>query len=195
MRQRLLVAGAIAAVVGLAMGAVAGAGPLSESSTSVLPSASCGPVFYKGSGSPQYLIATDLPLTSAQRAQTTAMQQAVQFVLERQFNFKAGRFTVGYQGCDDATAQTAAWDPAKCSSNARAYAADRQAPRGPRDLQLRLRQAHPSDPQSGSGRSGCDAQLGEHERRTDSQRAVEQPRRAEDLLPDGREELRAGGGV
>ena len=83
-------------------------------------------MFYKGSGSPQYLIATDLPLTSAQRAQTTAMQQAVQFVLEKQFNFKAGRFTVGYQGCDDATAQTAAWDPAKCSSNARAYAADRQ---------------------------------------------------------------------
>ena len=28
-----------------------------------LPSSSCGPVFYKGSGKPQYIIATDLPLS------------------------------------------------------------------------------------------------------------------------------------
>ncbi len=126
MRRRLLVVSAIAAVVGLAFGAVAGAGPLSKSSTSVLPSSSCGPVFYKGSGSPQFLIATDLPLSSSQRAQTVAMQQAVQFVLEKQYNFKAGSYTIGYQACDDATAQTGAWDPAKCSSNARAYAAERK---------------------------------------------------------------------
>jgi branched-chain amino acid transport system substrate-binding protein len=106
-------------------GAVAFAGPLSGSKASVLPSSSCGPVFYKGSGSPQYLIATDLPLQGAGRAQLLAMQQAVQFVLEKQFNFKAGNFTIGYQGCDDSTAQTGAWDPAKCSSNARAYAADK----------------------------------------------------------------------
>ena len=125
MRKRLMVASAIAAVVGLAVGAVAGAGPHSESSASVLPSSSCGPVFYKGSGSPQYLIATDLPLQGAGRAQLLAMQQAVQFVLEKQYKFKAGKFTVGYQGCDDSTAQTGAWDPAKCSSNARAYAAER----------------------------------------------------------------------
>jgi branched-chain amino acid transport system substrate-binding protein len=121
-----LVAAAVAAVAGLTVGgAVAFAGPLSGSKASVLPSSSCGPVFYKGSGSPQYLIATDLPLQGAGRAQLLAMQQAVQFVLEKQFNFKAGNFTIGYQGCDDSTAQTGAWDPAKCSSNARAYAADK----------------------------------------------------------------------
>ena len=125
MRKRLMVAGAIAALVGLAVGAVAAAGPLSESGTSVLPSSSCGPLFYKGSGSPQYIIATDLPLQGAGRAQLLAMQQAVQFVLEKQYKFKAGKFTVGYQGCDDSTAQTGAWDPAKCSSNARAYAAEK----------------------------------------------------------------------
>ena len=116
MRKKLLVASATAAIVGLAVGAVAFAGPQSQSTASVLPSSSCGPVFYKGAGSPQYLIASDLPLQGAGRAQLLAMQQAVQFVLERQFNFKAGRFTVGYQGCDDSTAQTGAWDPAKCSS-------------------------------------------------------------------------------
>ncbi len=125
MRKRLMVASAIAAVAALAVGAVAGAGPNSENSASVLPSSSCGPVFYKGSGSPQLLIATDLPLQGAGRAQLLAMQQAVQFVLEKQYKFKAGNFTVGYQGCDDSTAQTGAWDPAKCSSNARAYAAER----------------------------------------------------------------------
>ena len=125
MRKRLMVASAIAAVAALAVGAVAGAGPNSEKSASVLPSSSCGPVFYKGSGSPQLLIATDLPLQGAGRAQLLAMQQAVQFVLEKQYKFKAGKFTVGYQGCDDSTAQTGAWDPAKCSSNARAYAAER----------------------------------------------------------------------
>ena len=126
MRRRLLVVSAIAAVAAVAVVAVAGAGPLSKSSTSDLPSSSCGPVFYKGSGSPQFLIATDLPLSSSQRAQTVAMQQAVQFVLEKQYNFKAGNYTIGYQACDDATAQTGAWDPAKCSSNARAYAAERK---------------------------------------------------------------------
>ena len=124
-KSRIMIGGAIVAVIGLALGAAAAAGPLSSSGTSTLPSSSCGPVFYKGSGSPQYLIATDLPLSSSQRAQTLAMQQAVQFVLEKQYKFKAGKFTIGYQGCDDATAQTAAWDPAKCSSNARAYAAER----------------------------------------------------------------------
>lgn len=125
MSKRLLVISAITAVVGLTVGAVAFAGPQSPSKASVLPSSSCGPVFYKGSGSPQYLIATDLPLQGAGRAQNLAMGQAVRFVLEKQFKFKAGKYSIGFQECDDSTAQTGAWDPAKCSSNARAYAADR----------------------------------------------------------------------
>jgi branched-chain amino acid transport system substrate-binding protein len=123
--KRLLVISALTAVVGLTVGAVAFAGPQSPSKASVLPSSSCGPVFYKGSGSPQYLIATDLPLQGAGRAQNLAMGQAVRFVLEKQYKFKAGKYSIGFQECDDSTAQTGAWDPAKCSSNARAYAADR----------------------------------------------------------------------
>jgi branched-chain amino acid transport system substrate-binding protein len=125
-KKKIMVAGVIAAVVGLALGAVAAAGPLSSSSASLLPSSSCGPLFYKGPGGrPQLLIATDLPLSSSQRQQTVAMQQAVQYILETQFKFKAGKFTVGYQACDDATPQRNAWDSAKCSSNARAYASER----------------------------------------------------------------------
>jgi len=121
-----LVTSAIAAVAGLAVGvAVTFAGPLSASKASVLPSSSCGPVFYKGSGSPKYLVASDLPLQGAGRAQNLAMGQAIRYVLEKQYKFKVGKYTVGYQECDDSTAQTGAWDSAKCSSNGRAYAADK----------------------------------------------------------------------
>ena len=126
MRTRIMIGGAIAAIIGLALGAAASAGPNSSNSASTLPSASCGPLFYKGSGKPKFIVASDLPLQGAGRAQNLAMQQAIQFVLEKQYKFKAGNYTVGYQGCDDSTAQTGAWDPAKCSSNARAYAADKQ---------------------------------------------------------------------
>ena len=125
MSRRLLVISAITAVVGLTVGAVAFAGPQSSGGASVLPSSACGPLFYKGSGKPQFIIVTDLPLQGAGRAQNLAMQQSAQYVLEKQFKFKAGKYTVGYQGCDDSTAAAAKWDPAKCSSNARAYAADR----------------------------------------------------------------------
>ena len=118
---------AIAVAMTAAFALVAAGAAVSQSTTAAgtLPSASCGPVFYKGSGKPQILIATDLPLQGAGRAQLLAMQQAVQYVLEKQYKFKAGVFTVGYQGCDDSTAQTGAWDPTKCSSNARAYAAEK----------------------------------------------------------------------
>jgi len=111
---------AVAAGLVVASGAVS-----SSSSRSTLPSSSCGPVFYKGSGSPQLLIASDLPLQGAGRAQNIDMQKAIQYVLDKQFHFKAGRFTVGYQGCDDSTAQTGAWDAAKCTSNGRAYSSER----------------------------------------------------------------------
>ena len=56
-----------------------------------LPSLSCSPVFYKGPGSPQYLIASDLPLQGAGRAQPLSMVKAIQYVLEKQYKFKAGR--------------------------------------------------------------------------------------------------------
>src|SRR5436190_15829341 len=103
---------AVAAGLVVASGAVS-----SSSSRSTLPSSSCGPVFYKGSGSPQFLIASDLPLQGAGRAQQIAMGKAIQYVLENQFHFKAGKYTVGHQACDDSTAQSGAWDPGKCTGN------------------------------------------------------------------------------
>src|SRR2546427_10295187 len=107
----------------MAIGLVVASGAVSSpDSATVLPSSSCGPVFYKGSGKPQYLIASDLPLQGAGRAQQIDQQKAIQYVLDKQFHFKAGKYTVGYQGCDDSTAQTGGWDSGKCTANGRAYA-------------------------------------------------------------------------
>jgi branched-chain amino acid transport system substrate-binding protein len=88
---------------------------------SALPSASCGAIRYEGDGDPDYLIASDLPLQGANRALTTQMADAIEFILKQQ-DWKAGDYKVGYQSCDDSTAQAGSWDSAKCSSNARAYA-------------------------------------------------------------------------
>jgi branched-chain amino acid transport system substrate-binding protein len=100
-------------------------GKIGPTAAGKLPSASCSPIFYKGSGSPQYLIASDLPLQGAGRAQPLSMVKAIQYVLEKQFKFKAGTFRIGYQSCDDATAQQGGWATEKCTANARAYANDR----------------------------------------------------------------------
>jgi branched-chain amino acid transport system substrate-binding protein len=117
----------IAAVAVLSIVAASTGGVFSSSpkAATPLPSSSCGPVFYKGKGKPQFLIASDLPLQGAGRAQNIDMQKAIQFVLSRQFHFKAGKYTVGYQGCDDSTAETGGWDAGKCTANGRAYASNR----------------------------------------------------------------------
>jgi branched-chain amino acid transport system substrate-binding protein len=110
---------AAAAVVGYSTTANA-----TNQAATPLPSSSCGPVFYKGKGKPQFLIASDLPLQGAGRAQNIDMEKAIQYVLDKQFHFKAGKYTVGYQGCDDSTADTGAWDPGKCTANGRAYSSN-----------------------------------------------------------------------
>lgn len=85
-----------------------------------LPSASCGPI-RQGEEEPDALIASDLPLQGANRALTTEMADAIEYILEQR-DWKAGDTVLGYQSCDDSTAQAGSWDSAKCSSNARAYA-------------------------------------------------------------------------
>jgi branched-chain amino acid transport system substrate-binding protein len=88
-----------------------------------LPASSCGPVQYKGSGKPDMLIASDLPLIGGSRTQTVQMNKAIAYVLSQQ-DWKAGDNKIAFQACNDATAQLAKWDPTKCSANAHAYASD-----------------------------------------------------------------------
>jgi branched-chain amino acid transport system substrate-binding protein len=114
------------AFVGVAASAavVAGYSGTARSATSgvtPLPSSSCGPVVYKGSGSPDFIIASDLPLQGAIRHQTIQVSRAEIWALANA-GWKAGRYKIGYQSCDDSTAQTGGWDTAKCATNAHLYA-------------------------------------------------------------------------
>jgi branched-chain amino acid transport system substrate-binding protein len=90
-------------------------------SATQLPSSSCEPIQYEPGGTPDAIIASDLPLQGSNRALTTEMAKAVEFVL-KSHDWKAGGKTIGFQSCDDSTAQAGSWDSAKCSSNGRAYA-------------------------------------------------------------------------
>ena len=117
----------LVAVVGAGVLAFAAAGCGGDDSgggggeATALPAASCGAIRYEGEGTPELLIASDLPLQGANRALTTEMADAIEFILAQQ-DFKVGDKTIGYQSCDDATAQAGSWDSAKCSANARSYA-------------------------------------------------------------------------
>jgi branched-chain amino acid transport system substrate-binding protein len=98
-----------------------GGGGSSGGNVTALPASSCSDIYYQGDGKPDYIIASDLPLQGSGRAQTVQMTEAIKFIL-KQHNFKAGKYNIGYQSCDDATAQEGAWASEKCSANAQAYA-------------------------------------------------------------------------
>jgi branched-chain amino acid transport system substrate-binding protein len=84
------------------------------------PTTICEPVV-AGKGESDLLVVSDLPLQGGVRITATQMAQAVAFVL-RERGFRAGRFRVAYQSCDDSIARTGLFDEAKCEANARAYA-------------------------------------------------------------------------
>jgi branched-chain amino acid transport system substrate-binding protein len=89
-----------------------------------LPASSCSPIYYEGSGKPNVIIASDLPLQGSSRTQTEEMVEAIKFQIKSE-GFKAGNLTVGYQSCDDSTAQAGKWDSGKCSANANNYAGNK----------------------------------------------------------------------
>jgi branched-chain amino acid transport system substrate-binding protein len=110
-----------AATVVAAFAAGSGSARSTAHAISPLPSSSCGPVVYKGSGSPDFIVASDLPLQGAIRHQTVEVSRAEIWALG-EAGWKAGSFKIGYQSCDDSTAQTGGWDTAKCATNAHLYA-------------------------------------------------------------------------
>ncbi len=131
--SRRLTIGALALTVGALALVAAGCGGGSKKSSSgggggsaagkvtALPASSCAKLESKGS--PQLLLVSDLPMQGSSRTQTVQMVQAIKYVLDQR-GWKAGKFNIGYQVCDDATAQAAKWDSGKCNSNAQAYAGD-----------------------------------------------------------------------
>jgi branched-chain amino acid transport system substrate-binding protein len=52
------------------------------------------------------------------------MTKAIAYIF-KQHGWKAGKYSIAYQSCDDATAQAGKWDSGKASANATAYANDK----------------------------------------------------------------------
>jgi branched-chain amino acid transport system substrate-binding protein len=95
--------------------------PVSAGRVRALPTSSCSPIYSAGGLQPQYVIASDLPLQGVGRTLSTQVGSAIEFVLRRH-RFRAGGYAVGYQLCDETTTQRGYPSPARCASNARAYA-------------------------------------------------------------------------
>jgi ABC-type branched-subunit amino acid transport system substrate-binding protein len=88
-----------------------------------LPAPACGTID-AGGRTPDVLIASDLTLHGQTfSASSRADVDAIRLVLQ-QHGYRAGRFNVGYQSCDESTIQTGYYDPRRCAANANAYAHD-----------------------------------------------------------------------
>jgi DNA-binding SARP family transcriptional activator/ABC-type branched-subunit amino acid transport system substrate-binding protein len=113
-------------------GSALAGGTLAESATAgpqarALPGSQCSPVYSAPGARPRYLVVSDLPLGGRSTLHLSAaqLQQAILFALKER-GFRAGRFTIGYQACDNYnvayTSPANFW--ARCPLNARAYAAN-----------------------------------------------------------------------
>jgi branched-chain amino acid transport system substrate-binding protein len=107
--------------------AIVGAGPYAAqgkgSGVVPLPESFCSPLM-QGSTPAQVVIASDLPVRYFDhRATTLKLQAAIKYVLARR-GYMAGKYSVGYQACDDSSPQQGEGALAKCAANARAYAGD-----------------------------------------------------------------------
>jgi branched-chain amino acid transport system substrate-binding protein len=117
-KKRIFVGSTVATLVGVVAMVATVSGAIARSGAKPLPASSCSAI---QNASGKYLVASDLPLQGAGRTQTIEMTKAIAFIL-KQHGWKAGKYTLAYQSCDDATAQAAKWDSGKCSANANAYA-------------------------------------------------------------------------
>lgn len=120
-RSGLFLIGLIIAVAALV--AAGCGGDDGGSAPEALPSSSCTAIEYEGEGNPDYIIASDFPLQGAARKQPEQIVAAIRQELQNR-DWKAGDYKIGYQSCDDTTAQAGKWDSGKCSQNANAYAAN-----------------------------------------------------------------------
>ena len=108
---------AVAVGGGTAWVSVAGPPPVGTA----LPDSVCSKVASGGEANPRFLIVSDFPLKGSDIAYTHQMVEAIRLVLEQR-DYRAGAYTIGYQSCDDSTAQGGGWDLIRCFSNAKAYA-------------------------------------------------------------------------
>ena len=86
-----------------------------------LPSSVCSDVYFEKDGEPDVLVVSDLTLKGDSRPVTQPMVDGMRYSLEQR-GFEAGAFSVGYQSCENATAQAGGLDFFRCATNAKAYA-------------------------------------------------------------------------
>jgi ABC-type branched-subunit amino acid transport system substrate-binding protein/streptogramin lyase len=104
----------------LAAGAGAGwASVAARAEHGSLPASTCSEVD-SGGAKPDVLIASDFPLQGPTGDDRRRLVDTIRFVL-KDHGYRAGSYVVGYQSCDDSTAQTGDYEPRKCAANARAY--------------------------------------------------------------------------
>lgn len=101
--------------------ALVGVGSDSKASIQTLASDRCSPLDYGGPGEPDFVIAGDLPLERGSLSFSRPMADALELALERH-NYRAGRFRVGLQVCDDATPTETVYSQSACAANARSFA-------------------------------------------------------------------------
>ena len=186
MKKRIYVgAGASALIAVVALAAMV-SGAFARSGATPLPASSCSAI---QNGSGQYLIASDLPLEGSGRTQTSQMTRAIKFIFN-QHGWKAGKYSLAYQSCDDATAQAGKWDSGKCSANANSYAQNSSVVgvigtfnSGCAEIIVPVLNRAANGPD----RHG---QPGEHVRRPDARRPGNRRRRAGQVLPDREAQLR-----
>ena len=118
MKKRIYVGVGASALIAIVALATTVSGAIARSGATPLPASSCSAI---QNASGQYLVASDLPLQGSGRTQTSQMTRAIKFVFA-QHGWKAGKYSLAYQSCDDSTAQAGKWDSGKASANANAYA-------------------------------------------------------------------------
>jgi DNA-binding SARP family transcriptional activator/ABC-type branched-subunit amino acid transport system substrate-binding protein len=96
------------------------AGAHAEPAIRALPAARCSPLYSRPGERPHLLVASDLPLQGDSSRDGLQMNAAIQLAL-RDRGFRAGRYPIAFQACDDGTPATVTSDPGRCAANARAY--------------------------------------------------------------------------
>ena len=84
-----------------------------------LPASACSPI-ESGGGTPDVIVASDLPLQGPNSSYPRSLLEAIRQAF-RARSYRAGRFRVGLQSCDASTAQSGVWEPRRCAANAHAY--------------------------------------------------------------------------
>jgi YVTN family beta-propeller protein len=104
-------------------GASVAAGTPIDGQLQALPQSRCSPIASQPGAHPRYLIVSDFPLQGEHRDTGAQMTEAIEFEL-RARGFRAGRYAIGFQACDDSVASRLLYIANRCASNMRAYAAD-----------------------------------------------------------------------